>query len=111
MNKQDYKRAIDYFSNIVGLNVFENPEKDRPYMVELELYTDAGGDMIFSLEEPSKEKLQEYIDNFDINEEVVIWWPNGQRGMGVPFDNVADHYYDLRKYLNYLQKICDDMPI
>ena len=78
--------------------------------VELECYTDAGEDMLIDLEEPTKEKLQDYIDGFDINENVILWWPGGEPGKGVPFSNIREHYEDYEDYLEWLQKICDKMP-
>lgn len=75
--------------------------------VELECYTDAGGDMLITLEAPNKEQLQDYIDNFDIDEEVALWWPNGRPGNGVPFANMREHYNDLEDYLKWLQGICN----
>lgn len=77
---------------------------------ELECYTDAGEDMIISLNKVRKKNLQEYIDNFDINETVLSWWQNGKPGNGVPFDNVKEHYEDYEAYLEKLQKACDKMP-
>lgn len=78
--------------------------------VELECYTDAGGDMFITLEAPTKDQLQDYIDNFDIDEEVALWWPNGCPGNGVPFANMREHYNDLEDYLKWLQGICNKMP-
>ena len=66
--------------------------------------------MFIDLEKPTKEKLQEYIDNFDINENVSIWWPDGQHGRGVPFNNMKEHYEDYEDYLKFLQKVCNKMP-
>lgn len=83
---------------------------NHPHSVELECYTDGGEDMIIYLEKPTKEKLQEYIDNFDINENVSMWWEGGRPGRGVPFDNMKEHYEDYEAYLKRLQKVCDKMP-
>lgn len=83
---------------------------------ELQYYTDAGGDMNWTLDALTKECLQDYIDNFDINEEVLLWWQPGdpwsgrRPGDGVPFDNVKQHYEDLEDWLDSLQEICDGMP-
>ncbi len=77
---------------------------------ELECYTDAGEDMIITLDKVRKKNLQEYIDNFDINEEVLLWWQDGRPGKGVPFANVKEHYEDYEAYLEKLQKACDKMP-
>lgn len=76
---------------------------------ELECYTDVGEDMIISLDKVRKKNLQEYIDNFDINEQVFMWWKNAQPG-SLPFDNMKEHYEDYEKYLHKLQKACDKMP-
>lgn len=84
--------------------------QNHPYSVELECYTDAGGDMIIDLEELTKAQLQDYIDNFDIDEEVALWWSNGKPGNGVPFANMREHYNDLEDYLKWLQGICNKMP-
>ena len=81
---------------------------------ELECYTDAGEDMIISLDKVRKKNLQEYIDNFDINENVLIWWRDlsdkQRKEEKVPFDNVKEHYEDYEAFLEMLQKACDKMP-
>ena len=79
---------------------------------EYECYTDAGEDMIIDLDVCDKEHLQDYIDGFDINEKVALWWPNGEKveDMGVPFDNMKEQYEDYEAYLERLQEICDGMP-
>ena len=80
---------------------------------ELECYTDAGEDMIISLDKVRKKNLQRYIDDFDINEEVLMWWQNGieyAKEKKVPFNNVKEHYEDYELYLEKLQKACDKMP-
>lgn len=77
---------------------------------DLECYTDAGEDMIINLEKVRKKDLQEYIDEFDINYNVSIWWQNGQPGKSVPFDNIKEHYEDYEAYLKRLQKVCNKLP-
>lgn len=94
-------------------NIFYNGNcgwDDKPFSAELESYTKANGDMIISLEELSKDCLQEYIDDFNINYEVVSWWQNGKKGNGVPFDNIKEHYDDVEDWLKWLQEICNGMP-
>ena len=76
----------------------------------LETYTDGGEDMLIPLDKVLKKNLQEYINDFNINEEVLLWWPNREKGRGVPFDNVKEHYEDYEAYLKNLQKVCDKMP-
>ena len=73
---------------------------------EFEAFTPAGGDMVIILDEPSKEELEKYVDNFDINEEVIMWWRDG-RSNDLPFMNVRDHYNDLEKYIDRISDICD----
>ena len=77
---------------------------------EFHCYTPAGEEMFINLEKIRKEYLQEYIDNFDIDEQVSMWWTNGQKGRGVPFDNLKEHYEDYEEFLKRLQKVCDCMP-
>lgn len=84
--------------------------KEEPRSVELNCSTDGGEDMYIDLEKPTKECLQEYISNFDIDHNVSIWWENGTPGRGVPFDNIKEHYEDYEAYLKWLQGICDKMP-
>lgn len=85
-------------------------ERDENGCWELEMCTPADCNMYWYLKELTPECLQEYIDNFDINEEVIFWWQGGTRGAGVPFSNVRDHYNDVEEWLNELQNICNDMP-
>ncbi len=111
MNKKEYKKNLAYLEGnditLCGDELWD----DKPWSVELETYTDAGEDMIIDLEEPTKECLKKYIDDFDINEEVMLWWENGYdaaRAKGVPFANIRDHYDDYENYLKRLQAICEN---
>lgn len=89
-----------------GFNVNKTSSGD----VELEIFTDGGEDMMISMEKATKENLRQYIRDFDINEEVLLWWPDGKPGRGVPFDNIKEHYEDYESFLKWLQKVCDKMP-
>ena len=83
---------------------------DKPFSVELETYTNAGEDMIIDLEEPSKACLQEYIDGFDADEQVMLWWRNGReaaKSKGMPHDNIRDHYEDYEAFLAELRRVSD----
>ena len=103
--KKETKKYIEFLEkNSVSVNYNEQDGS-----VELECYTDAGGDMLIYLDELTPESLKTYLDNFDIDEEVAIWWPNGQKGTGVPFDNMRDHYEDISEWLMYMKKIADNM--
>jgi hypothetical protein len=103
IDEEDWKEFIN-------LNYLESNDIYSCGSDEFETYTDAGEDMIITLEEPTKECLQQYIDDFDINYNVSIWWPNGEPGRGVPFDNMKEQYEDYESYLKRLQKVCNKMP-
>ena len=91
-----------------GLNWTSGPQwKNKPHSVELERYTNAGGDMIIALEDISADALEKYIDDFDVNAEVALWWPDGQPGRGVPFASQAEHVADLEDWLAGLRDIVD----
>lgn len=115
IDEKPYKYAInleyleDNDINLISENVWD----DEPNSVELETYTDAGEDMIIDLTEPSKEKLDKYIDDFDINENVMMWWREGEdyaHSKGVPFDNIREHYEDYEDYIKWLKRVSKGMP-
>lgn len=109
----EFKKNIDYLEendiSFLGDCGWDN----LLYQAELETYTDSGEDMIIHLEVVDKEHLQDYIDDFDINENVMMWWRDGEDAAhehGVPFTDIRDHYKDYEDYLERLQGICDGMP-
>ena len=115
INDKPYKQAIniEYLEcndiHVVGEKLWD----DEPNSVELEDYTDAGADMIIHLTELSKAEFEKYINEFDINDEVMNWWRDGidaAHKHGVPFDNIKDHYTDYENWLKKLRKICKKMP-
>ena len=84
--------------------------KDKPNSVELETCTDAGEDMFICLGEPSKKCLQDYCNDFDINDNVMLWWQNGRdaaHANGVPHDNIREHYEDYEAYLAELLRVAE----
>lgn len=86
--------------------------ENKPNSVELEYFTNAGGDMIICLDEPTKACLHEYLDQFNIDNEVMIWWQNGRdaaHANGVPFDNTREHYEDLEEWISELREIADKL--
>lgn len=82
--------------------------------IEVETYTDAGGNMVdyFHAEDFGRLKaaMVEYYKEYDINHEVAIWWPNGVKGTGVPFDNMNEHFADLKVWQKKMLKIVKGMP-
>lgn len=79
-----------------------------PQSVEMELYTDAGEDMLMDLEQPTRECLLEWIEDFDINDEVITWWVS-DRHNSLPFNNIKEHYEDYEKMINKLLKLADEL--
>lgn len=110
MNKEQFDANVKSIEEWGVVNIEPCPSENYPFACELGMYTNCGGDMNISLECLDKESLQDYIDGFDLNEEVVIWWPNGCKGAGVPYDNIKEHYEDLEEWLEKVQSICNDMP-
>lgn len=101
MTKKEIKKNIEVLEEN-GITLISNDGESY----EFEAFTPAGGDMVIILDEPSKEELEKYVDNFDINEEVLMWWSNGS-GNGLPFANIRDHYNDLEEYINKIDDVCD----
>lgn len=100
------------FINLLYLEDYDISSGDDQYYRELLIYTDAGENMIVPLEKVDKKHLQSYIDGFDINHEVSLWWPNGFKSEDkwFPHDNMKEHYEDYEAYLKKLQRICNHMP-
>ena len=112
MNAEQYKANADYLEK-ESVYLLGKAWEEKEFSAELQTSTDAGEDMIIDLEVLSKECMQEYIDGFDSNEEVMMWWRNGEAEAhkhGVPFSNVADHYKDYENFIEWLQGVCDGMP-
>lgn len=106
LEQDDYVAFFEAFGFKVNTDVHIG-QVEEPNGIELESYTDAGGDMIttISVEDDWKHDFREYVDNFDIDKEVTLWWPDGQPGKGVPFDNIRDHYNDTEEWLNWMKDI------
>ena len=75
--------------------------------IELESYTDGGGDMIITIDvsDDWKQAFKDYVEEFDIDNEVSIWWPDGQPGTGVPFNNIRELYDDIDDWVKWLKDI------
>lgn len=118
MNKTEEKKWFDSLPKEMqellnqlgdeGLTWVAGPVWDeKPYSVELNTSTPAGEDMYIDLEKISIEALEEYINDFDIEYNVSLWWPDGQPGKGVPFDSQAEQVADYEEYLAGLRDIID----
>jgi hypothetical protein len=74
---------------------------------ELENFTDGGEDMIIYIDNLTKKKLIEYLNNFNVNEETMQYWPYVSKQ---PFDNIRDFYNDLENWKEKTLRIAERMP-
>lgn len=93
------------FFDAFGFKIYGEAEDAED--IELESYTDGGGDMIISIDVSKdwKKAFKDYVEGFDIDNEVSIWWPDGQPGRGVPFNNIRELYDDIEGWVNWLKDI------
>lgn len=113
MNKRDFNKNVKYLEKN-SITFCGQPWDDLKWSAELESYTDAGGDMLICLKELNKECLRDYLDNFDIDDEIMAWWGNStpatRSASGLPFDNIREHYNDLESWVEWMKEVCDGMP-
>ena len=93
------------FFDAFGFKIYGEAEDAED--IELESYTDGGGDMIISIDVSKdwKKAFKDYVEDFDIDNEVSLWWPDGQPGRGVPFNNIRELYDDIEGWVNWLKDI------
>ena len=93
------------FFDAFGFKIYGEVEDAEE--IELESYTDGGGDMIISIDVSKdwKKAFKDYVEDFDIDNEVSLWWPDGQPGRGVPFNNIRELYDDIEGWVNWLKDI------
>lgn len=116
MRKKEFKANVAYLEN-AGIVVGEDAVgENHPFSRELyfetplsrELYfkTPFGGDFGITVEEVTREKVLEYLNDYDVNEECVLWWNNGKS----PFSNIKALYEDIEQWLEDFKKIAYNMP-
>lgn len=93
------------FFDAFGFKIYGDIEEAGE--IELESYTDGGGDMIITIDvsDDWKKEFKDYVEDFDIDNEVSLWWPDGQPGRGVPFNNIRELYDDIEEWVNWLKDI------
>jgi len=93
------------FFDAFGFKIYGDIEEAGE--IELESYTDGGGDMIITIDvsDDWKKEFKDYVEDFDIDNEVSLWWPDGQPGRGVPFNNIRELYDDIEDWVNWLKDI------
>ena len=77
---------------------------------ELESYTDGGGDQIIYIDNLTRDELIEYLEDYDVNNETNLWFPDGQPGKGVPFDNYKDLWDDIENWRKWMLGTAKRMP-
>lgn len=77
---------------------------------ELESYTDGGGDQLIYIDNLTRDELIEYLENYDVNNETDLWFPDGRPGRGVPFDNYKDLWDDIEDWRRWMLNIAKRMP-
>lgn len=77
---------------------------------ELESYTDGGGDQIVYVDNLTRNDVVKRLEDYDVNEETNLWFPNGQPGEGVPFDNYKDLWDDIENWRQWMLGIAKRMP-
>lgn len=106
MTTKEFKANIKYLEDN-GVSVSNNPTWESfPHSRELYFNTPSGGDFSICVEELSREKVLDNLDSFDINEETVLWWGEGNH----PFSNVKQLYEDIEQWVENFTKIAENMP-
>ena len=108
MTQELLKRNIKFLENY-GVNYCGQAWDDKPFSAELDCYTNAGENIVVSLEDLTRDALVEYLNDFDINERVVMWWRDG-KDPSVPFNNVRDPYDDYEEWVDKMRSIANSMP-
>ena len=109
LDKNDYVAFFEAFDFKVSEDVkVGNVEESNA--IDIETYTDGGEDMIITVRVDIdwKADFKSYVEDFDINENVMGWWRDGEdkaHSSGVPFDNIHDHYDDYEDWLAWLEDI------
>lgn len=84
-------------------SIFEN----LPYSRELYFSTPSGGDFSIFVEDLTREDVLRCLNNYDINEETLLWWNNNNN---LPFDNIKSLYEDIEEWVANFKEIAEGMP-
>ena len=109
LGENDY---VQFFKS-VGFKVYGDVKignVEEPNGIELEAFTDAGEDMIVCIEvkDDWKESFREYAKGFDITENILLWWQNGEnfaKKRGLPFNNMKEHIEDYEGWMAWINDI------
>ena len=106
MKKKELKANESYLADNDVFVIDGSVWEDRPYSRECCFRTPSGGDFSVIVDELTNAAVLEYLQNYDINDAVQMWWD----GSGVPFDNIRDLYNDIEEWKNNFTKIAEGMP-
>ena len=106
LTKEQFDENVRYLEE----NGIEVTRCGNEGQVELCNYTDAGGEMFIELDSLDRQTAMAYIADFDINREVLQWWRKDGTPIGLPFDNLRDHYDDTDKWHSDMIDVFDRMP-
>ncbi len=106
MNKKEFNANIAYLEeNNVGLND-EPLWEDKPYSRELYFETPSGGNFSISVEEVTREKVLDYLADYDVDEVCMQWWESGRH----PFGSIKALYEDIEEWVHNFNEIAYNMP-
>lgn len=107
MTTKEFNANVEYLENnnvtISKESVFEN----LPYSRELYFSTPSGGDFSICVEELTRKEVLNYLSDYDINEETLLWWNNNDN---LPFDNINSLYEDIEEWVANFKAIAEQMP-
>ena len=106
MKKKDFNANVAYLEE-QGVYIDDCPAwEERPFSRCLCYNTPCDGDFSIVVEELTREKVLEYLDSYDINEECLMWWNSGR----TPFSNIRDLYNDIESWVEEFKEIAWNMP-
>jgi hypothetical protein len=106
MTTKEFNENIEYLETTDVSVSDDQLYEDKEYSRELYMFTDGFGDFSICVPELSRDGLLSVLEDYDVNEETLLWW----NGRGVPFDNIKDLYDDIENWKNKFIKIAECMP-
>ena len=107
MKKKEFNENVKFLENH-DVKISEGVLwEDYPYSKELYHFSPAGGDLYLCVEELTKENVLNALNNYDINEEVMLWSNNLDR---TPFNNIKELYEDIENWVKEMKEIANNMP-
>lgn len=106
MKQKEFKANQEYLE---GNDIYLSDDAvwdSYPYSRELYFRTPAGGDFSICVEEMNKESIIQALQDFDINENTLLWW-NSDR---TSFETIKDLYDDIYQWKEDFIQIAEGMP-